>query len=70
MKALVESWSLSSLAILIAVLPVGVVWLLSTVLPVALPSLWVVNSLYWLPVWLGADSSEYSAWALRKRGAT
>jgi len=23
----------------------------------------VSSSLYWLPVWLGANSSEYSAWA-------
>jgi hypothetical protein len=71
MKTFVESLSVSSGAILIAVLSVGVVWLLCSVLPVALRSLWVVivpfifaYSLYWLPVWLGADPSEYSPWAI------
>jgi len=24
----------------------------------------IAYSLYWYPVWLGSDSSEYSAWAL------
>lgn len=71
MKEFVESLSLSSGAILIAALSVAVVWLLCYVLPVALR--WVLAvivpfifaySLYWLPVWLGADPSEYSAWAV------
>src|SRR5579863_644549 len=71
MKTLVESLSIGSGAILIAVLSVGVVWLLCSVLPVALRWLWVVivpfilsYSLYWLPVWLGADPSEFSAWEI------
>ena len=71
MKTLVESLSLGSGAVLIAVLSVAVVWLLSSVLPVALRWLWVVivpiflaYSLYRLPVWLGSDPSEYSAWAV------
>ena len=76
MKAFVESLSISSGAILIAVLSIGVVWLLCSVLPVALRPLWAVivplifaYSLYWLPVWLGTDSSEYSVWAVLGVGA-
>ena len=75
MKHFVESMSIGSGAILIALLSVAIVWLLSAVLPVALRWLWVVivplilaYSLYWLPVWLGADPSEYSAWALLSVG--
>jgi hypothetical protein len=75
MKTFVESLSISSGAILIAVLSVGVVWLLCSTLPVALRSLWIVivlfifaYSLYWLPVWLGANSSEYSAWVFLRPG--
>ena len=71
MRTFVESLSLGSGALLVAVLSAGVVWLLCFALPVALRRLWVVivpfilaNSLYWLPVWLGADSSEYSRWAI------
>ena len=71
MKESVESLSLGSGAILIAALSLGAVWLLCYVLPVALRWLSVVivplifaYSLYWLPVWLGADPSEYSAWAV------
>jgi hypothetical protein len=76
MKTLVESLSIGSAAILIAVLSVGVVWLLCTFLPVALRWLWVVivpsifaYSLYRLPVWLGDDVSEYSAWGVLLVGA-
>jgi len=76
MKPLVESLSLGSGAVLIAVLSVGVVWLLCSFLPVAFRWLWVVivpfllaYSLYWLPVWLGSDPSEYSAWAILFVGA-
>jgi hypothetical protein len=42
MKTFVESLSISAGAILVAVLSVGVVWLLCSVLPVTLRSLWVV----------------------------
>ena len=76
MKTLVESLSIGSAAILIAVLSVGVVWILCALLPVALRWLWVVivpsifaYSLYRLPVWLGEDASEYSAWAVLLVGA-
>ena|SRR5271169_5640796 len=70
MKSFVESLSIGSGAAVVAVLSVGVVWLLCSALPPALRWLWVgivplifAYSLYWLPVWLGSDSSEYSAWA-------
>jgi hypothetical protein len=71
MKSFVESLSIGSGAILILVLSVGVVWLLCSALPPVLRPLWVVivpfilaYSLYWLPVWLGADPSEYGPWAV------
>jgi hypothetical protein len=76
MKILVGSFSIGSGAILLAVLSVATVWLLCSVLPVRLHWLWVVivpaifaYSFYWLPVWLGADSSEYSPWAVLAIGA-
>lgn len=76
MKTFIDSLSLGSGAILIAVLSTGIVWLLCSVLPVALRWLWVVivpfllaYSLYWLPVWLGEDGSEYHAWAVLFVGA-
>ena len=71
MRTFVESLSLGSGAILIAVLSAGIVWLLCTVCPAILRTLGVVivpctlaYSVYWSPVWLGADPSEYHAWAL------
>lgn len=70
MKSVLESLSLTSGAILIAMISLGVVWLLCSVLPFALRAIWVVlvplvfaYSLYWLPVWLGA-ASAYSVWAI------
>ena len=70
MKDFFESFSLSSGAILIAAVSLGVVWLLYYVLPVGLRWLSVVivpfifaYCLYWIPVWLGEHPSEYSAWA-------
>jgi hypothetical protein len=70
MRSLIESLSLVDGAILIGVFSVGVVWLLCSLPPVALRPFWVVIvplilacSLYWLPVWLGADASEYGVWA-------
>jgi peptidoglycan/LPS O-acetylase OafA/YrhL len=69
MRHMVESLSLGSGAILIAVLSAIVVWLLCCFLPRLARSLWIYAvpfalsySLYWLPVWLGSDSSEYGAW--------
>jgi len=71
MKAFVDSLSIGSGAILVALLSAGVVWLLCSAVPSASRSLWVYTvplviaySLYWLPVWLGNDPSEYGAWAL------
>jgi len=34
-------------------------WLTAALVPLALS-----YCVYWIPVWLGADGSEYSAWAL------
>jgi hypothetical protein len=71
MKSVLESLSLTSGAILIAMISLGVVWLLCSALPFALRAIWVVlvplvfaYSLYWLPVWLGADGFAYSVWAI------
>src|SRR5579862_8104406 len=76
MKAFIESLSLESGAILVAGLSVAVVWLLCRVFPFALRVLWALivpfglaSSLYWLPVWFGADSSEYGVWAVGVIGA-
>lgn len=76
MKTFVDSLSLGSEAILIALLSVGVVWLLCSVLPASLRSLWAVivpfslaYCLYWLPVGLGVGRSEYGAWAILGVGA-
>ena len=56
-------------AILVAVLSLAMVSLLSFVAPRRLRALWVVivpfvlaYCLYRFPVWLGADSLEFSAW--------
>jgi hypothetical protein len=69
-KDLVDSLSIWSGALVVAVVSGTVVWLLAWMLP-ALRKLWVVIvplivafCLYWYPVWLGADPSEYHAWAL------
>jgi hypothetical protein len=71
MRTFVESLSLGSGAILVAVVSAGFVSLLCSVGPATLRVLWVAvvpisfaNGLYWSPVWLGADPSEYHAWAL------
>jgi len=68
MKSLLDL-SLGSGAILVAICSAAIVWLLCAALPATLRPLWVVvvpfglaYSLYWLPVWLGADASEYGAW--------
>ena len=76
MKTFLESISFGSGALLIGVLSVGIVWVLRSVLSKNLHSLAAVivpffpaNCLYWSPVWLGADSSEYSIWAFAFVGA-
>ena len=70
-KEFVESLSLWSGAILVAVLSAAVIWLLCSMFPAPLRKFWVVivpfvlaYCVYWSPVWLGADPSEYHAWAL------
>jgi predicted membrane protein len=69
MRSFVESLSLFSGAILVAIASAGVVSLLSFVSPAGLrrPLAIVVPliftyCLYWTPVWLGADPVEYHAW--------
>jgi len=69
MKDLLDSLSIWSGAFVVAVVSGTVVWLLAWMFP-ALRKLWVVIvpfavafCLYWSPVWLGNDPSEYHAWA-------
>ena len=66
----IDSLSILSGAIVVAVVSAAVVWALAVASP-DLRKLWMVIipliiafCLYWSPVWLGADSSEYRAWAL------
>ena len=83
-KALVESLSLGSGAVLVALLSAGIVWLLCSVFPASLHKVWVVivpfalaYCLYWSPVWLTGGSefdralirSEYRTWAFLCIGA-
>lgn len=71
MKTFLESISLGSGSLLIAVLSTGIVWSLRSVLPKNLHSLSALivpfilaYCLYWSPVWLGSDDvSQYHAWA-------
>jgi hypothetical protein len=70
MKELIDSLSLFSGALVTAVVSGTVVWLLAWIFP-KLRKLWIAIvpftiafCLYWYPVWMGNDSSEYHAWAL------
>jgi hypothetical protein len=78
MKALVESLSLGSGAVLVAIFSAGMVWLLCSVCPESLHKVWVVivplalaYCLYWSPTWFTDGSkfdrqlirSEYHTWA-------
>jgi hypothetical protein len=70
MRALVESLGMFTGPIVVALLSIGVVWLLCSKVSLRLGALWAVlvplivaYSLYWMPVWLGADPSEYGAWS-------
>jgi hypothetical protein len=70
MRQFLESLSLTSGAIVVAVASTALVWVLTFLLPKLPRWIWAVvvpfglaYCLYWSPVWLGADSSEYSAWA-------
>lgn len=70
MKTFIQSLSLTSGAILLAIVSAMVVWLLCSVFPVSLRKLWVVivplvlaYCLYWSPVWFfGEPSWEYHNW--------
>lgn len=70
MREFLGSLDIFSAAIIVAGLSLGVVWLLCSKLSVRFGALWAVAipliiaySLYWLPVWLGDDPSEYGAWS-------
>jgi hypothetical protein len=85
MKAFLESLSLSSGAVFMAVVSAVVVWLLCLACPSSLRKVWVVivplalaNCLYWSVAWLEADGdkyhralvmSDYHNWALLFIGA-
>ena len=66
-----DSLSIGSGALLVAVISVGLVWLLCSVSAGFLHKVWaalapfvVAYCVYWVPVWLGAAvRSEYSVWA-------
>jgi hypothetical protein len=56
---------------LVALVSLGVVWLLCSLFPPRLGMWWAVlvpfavaYCAYWFPVWRGEDSSEYGAWAI------
>src|SRR5262249_31900000 len=66
LRKFLDSFSLTSGAALVAVLSAGVFRLVSSVGPAVLRKIWVLivpfilaYCLYWSPVWLGNDSSEY-----------
>ena len=71
MQAFFQSLSLTSASVLVAVISgvaallIGRVgsalarWFAAVLFPFML-----AYSVYWMPVWLGADGSEYLAWAL------
>ena len=66
MKAFLESLSFSSGAVLIAILSVGLVWLLCFACPSSLRKVWIVivplaltNCLYWSVARLEAEGDEY-----------
>ena len=72
MLRLIQSLSLTGIALLIAVISPGLVWLLASAFPKVPKWIWPVflpfslaYCLYWSPVWFAnQDSSEYSAWAI------
>jgi hypothetical protein len=70
-QAFFQSLSLTSASVIVAVISavaallIGRIasavarWFAAVLLPFVLS-----YAVYWMPVWLGADGSEYSAWAL------
>src|SRR5579859_2443877 len=63
-KTFLESLSIGSGAVLVAVFSAVLAWLGAALVPLVL-----AYSLYWLPVWLGANPSEYFSWAFLCIGA-
>jgi hypothetical protein len=83
MKGLIESLSLGSAAVLIAILSAGIVWFLCAVWPRHYKVFWVVivplalsNCLYWSQAWLDVhhgSRSQYEQaviWSPLKRAVT
>ena len=69
MRDLIESLSLFSGAVVVALASTAVVWLLCSLVSGASRSLFIYLAplvlaycIYWLPVWLGSDGSEYAPW--------
>jgi hypothetical protein len=69
MRNIVESLNFFTGPIVIAVLSFGFVWLLCSKASLRFGALWAVvvpliisYSLYWSPVWLGAEPGGYSTW--------
>ena len=69
-RELIDSLSIWSGTFFVALVSAAVVWLLARMFT-KLRKLWIVIvpftiafCLYWSPVWLGTDPSEYHAWAL------
>jgi hypothetical protein len=72
MKAFVDSLSLGSGALVVAIVSAGIVWLLCFLFPASPHKLWALivpfalaYCLYWSPVWLDADQSEFHHALLR-----
>lgn len=68
-RILIDSLSLTSGAVVLSIVSALFVWLLCLVSPTPVWKLWAgivplafAYCLYWTPVWLGNDPSEYSAW--------
>jgi hypothetical protein len=65
-----ETLALPFTTALVALVSLVIVWILCSRFPPRLGMWWAVfvpfavaYCAYWFPVWLGADSSEYSAWS-------
>jgi hypothetical protein len=70
MRSLVDSLSLVSGSVVVALISVALTVALARISRVILYPVWAVvvplvisYCLYWLPVWLGNDPSEYGAWS-------
>ena len=71
MRSLLDSLSLVSGSVVVGLISVALVAALGRISRVTLYPVWAVivplvlaYCLYWLPVWLGNDPSEYGAWSV------